>query len=694
MSAPSTLTPPVAPRRPHPIAQHGHTRNDEYFWLRDRADPAVLAYLQAENAYTAAVMAPTQALQERLFQEMRGRLADDDVSVPVRHGPYDYYTRFSAGRQYPVYCRRLGADGPEAVTLDVNALAEGHDFCRLGNYEVSPDQRYLAYSVDFSGAERFTLHVKDLTTGAVLPVQFADTYYTLAWANDSRTLFFTTVDAATRPHRVWRWVVGAEAAAQLIHEERDESYFVWLHASRSRRYLFLHAHNNTTSEWRTLPADDPAGAFTVFAARRPGVEYKLDHQVTGAGRERWLFLTNDSAENFRLRAAPVGDQALEAAEDVLPHRPAVLLDGFDVFQDFLVVYEREAGLRHIRISDPAGGQARRVAFPEPAYNFWTTAWMGPDENPDYAAHQLRFTYSSLVTPDSVIDYSLADGTWTVRKQMAIPSGYDPAQYQAERLTATAPDGTAVPISLVYRRGFQRDGRAPLLLTGYGAYGASSDPVFSTNRLSLLDRGLAFAIAHVRGGSELGRAWYEAGKLLHKQNTFSDFCACAEHLIADGTTSADRLAALGVSAGGLLMGAVFTQRPELFGCVVAKVPFVDVLNSLSDPSIPLTVVEWEEWGNPADPAQFEAMRAYSPYDNLTARAYPALLVTAGLNDPRVAYWEPAKFVARLRTRHTGTAPVLLKTNLGAGHAGTSGRYDYLKEIAFEYAFILTTLGINA
>lgn len=685
------MHPPAAPRRPHHLHQHGQTRTDDYYWLRERANPEVIQYLEAENAYTEAAMARTAPLQAALTAEMRGRIKEDESTVPVRRGEFFYYLRFETGRQYGVYCRRRGTlEAPEEVLLDVNALAEGHDFCRIGNFEVSPDHQQLAFAVDFSGAEHFTLHFKDLATGALLPERFEDTYYTVAWAADSRTVFFTTLDAATRPYRVWRHRLGEDPArAALLHEERDESFFVWLRHSLSGAYLFLHLHNNTTSEWRFLPADQPEGSFQVFAARQPGVEYKLAHQPGPAG-DRFLVLTNHEARNFKLLAAPLG-AAPTAWETLIPHREAVLLDDLEVFKDYLVLFEREAGLKQIRILTPGDLTGRRVAFPEPVYTFWTTAWMAPEENPEFETDTLRFTYTSLVTPETVVAYGLADGRWTPLKQRAIPSGYDASAYVAERLTARAADGTPVPISLVYRRGVARDGRAPLLLYGYGAYGATVEPDFNANRLSLLDRGVIYAIAHVRGGAELGRAWYEAGKLFHKRNTFTDFIACAEHLIAEGYTTRDRLAALGVSAGGLLMGAVTTLRPDLFRAVVAKVPFVDVLTTMSDPSIPLTVVEWEEWGNPADPAQFAYMATYSPYEALRPSAYPALLVTAGLNDPRVAYWEPAKFVARLRTLKTDDRPLLLKTNMGAGHAGASGRFDYLQEIAFEYAFILEAVG---
>ncbi len=685
-----TLKAPIAPRRPHPITRHGQTRTDDYYWLRERDDPEVRRYLEAENAYTEAVMAHTRELQETLYREMRGRLQEDDSTVPVQRGEFFYYSRTVADKQYALYCRRRGAlDAPEEILLDVNELAEGLDFCKLGNYEVSPDHRYLAYAVDHSGAERFTLRIKDLRTGQLLPEAIPDTYYTLAWANDSRTLFYTTLDTATRPYRVWRHVLGSDVTQDVrLYEEPDESYFVWLRKSRSGRYLFIFTQNNTTSEWRYAPADDPAATFTVFAPRQPGVEYRIEHHG-----DHFLILTNEGALNFKLMQAPVESPGKEHWRELIPHRADVLLDSFDVFRDYLVVHEREGGLKTLRIGDPDARNFRRVPFPEPAYTYWTQSWLGPDENPNFEACTLRFTYASLVTPDTVVDYGLADGSWTVRKRLPIPSGYDPAQYVCERLAATAPDGACVPISIVYRKGFQRDGRAPLLLHSYGAYGAPVEPSFNTNRLSLLDRGVAFALAHIRGGNELGRAWYENGKLLHKRNTFTDFIACAEHLIAQGYTASDRLAILGVSAGGLLMGAALTMRPDLFHCVVAKVPFVDVINTMSDPTIPLTVIEWEEWGNPADKTFFDYLLSYSPYDNVQARAYPHLLVTAGFNDPRVAYWEPAKFVAKLRALKTDSNRLLLKTNLGAGHAGASGRFDYLREIAFEFAFVLDCLGVK-
>jgi len=677
------MLPPIASKRPHTITQHGQTRIDPYFWMRYREDPTVIQYLEAENAYTAASLAHTEELQEALYKEMRLRIKEDDSSVPVRRGAFEYYTRTEQGKQYPLYCRKQ--NGQEEILLDVNALAEGHEFCKIANFDVSPDGRYLAFAVDYNGSEHFELRIKDLVTGQLLPEQIEHTYYTLEWANDSATLFYNTLDSASRPHRIWRHTLGAPAAQDtLIYEETDESYFVWVRKSRSGRFLFIYTQNNTTSEWRYTSADQPT-EFQIFAARQPGVEYKLDHHD-----ERFLILTNENAQNFKLMECAVAQTAKEHWSVLIPHRAEVLLDGIEVFKDYLVVLEREGGLKQLRVSGPLGQNARRVAFPEPVYTFWLTNWNETEQNPEYDTPILRFTYSSLVTPDSVIDYGLADGSWTVRKRQEVP-GYDATQYISERLLAPTSDGVQVPISIVYKRGLQKDGRAPLFLYAYGSYGATVEPQFNTNRLSLLERGVTFAIAHIRGGSELGRAWYENGKLQHKKNTFTDFIACAEHLIAQGYTAADKLAIMGVSAGGLLMGAVTTMRPDLFKCVIAKVPFVDVINTMSDPSIPLTVIEWEEWGNPAKPDDFAYMLSYSPYDNVQAREYPHLLVTGGLNDPRVAYWEPAKFVAKLRELKTDSNRLLLKTNMGAGHAGASGRFDYLKEIALEYAFMLDTLG---
>jgi oligopeptidase B len=665
--------------------------------MRYREDAAVIEHLEAENAYTAASLAHTEELQDALYKEMRLRIKEADSSVPVRRGAFEYYTRTEQGQQYSIYCRQQG-NGPEEILLDVNALAAGHEFCKVANVDVSPNGRYLAYAVDFNGSEHFELRIKDLHTGQLLPERIEHTYYSLEWANDNATLFYNTLDSASRPYRIWRHTLGTDSASDvMIHEETDESYFTWVRKSRSGAYLFINVQNNTTSEWRYASADQPA-EFVMFATRQPHVEYKLDHHTTirhsfasqGASAGRFLILTNENAQNFKLMECDVAQTAKEHWRELIPHRAEVLLDNLEVFQDYLVLLEREGGLKQLRVTNPHGQNARRVAFPEPVYTYWLTNWYETDQNPEYETHTLRFTYSSLITPDSVIDYGLADGSWVVRKRQEVP-GYDADQFVSERLLATASDGAQVPISIVYKRGSVKDGGTPLFLYAYGSYGATVEPQFSSNRLSLLERGVTCALAHIRGGSEMGRAWYENGKLQHKKNTFTDFIACAEHLIAQGYTSANKLAIMGVSAGGLLMGAVTTLRPDLFKCVVAKVPFVDVINTMNDPSIPLTVIEWEEWGNPAKPDDFAYMLSYSPYDNVQARAYPDLLVTGGLNDPRVAYWEPAKFVAKLRELKTDPNRLLLKTNMGAGHGGASGRFDYLQEIALEYAFMLDTLG---
>ena len=681
------MAPPLAPRRTHAITQHGETRVDEFFWLRDREDPSVLAYLEAENAYTQQAMARTLNLQAQLFAEMKGRIKETDRSAPARIGDYWYYTRTEEGRQYPIHCRRfVSLDAPEQMLLDQNALAAGSPYFRIGGFRVSPDHRWLAYSTDTSGDETYTLHIQNLETGEVLPDQITNTYYGIEWTNDSRAVLYNVLDDAKRPYKVFRHIVGADPASDtLLHHETDDAFFAWVSKTSSKAYLLIQLRSNTTTEVHYAPADQTDAEFAMFQPRQHGIEYQLNHHGDGPGEGRFLIVTNENALNFKLMTTPATAPSKENWTEMVPHRPDVLLEHVDAFRDFIARYERQDGLPRIRYTRPDGSDERDIAFPEPVYT------LSPGANDEYGAAQLRFHYASMVTPNSVIDYDLAAGTWTVRKQEEIPSGHDPAHYETRRLMATAPDGCAIPISIVYKKGFSR---GPALLTGYGAYGASYDPGFDARRLSLLDRGMAFAIAHVRGGDEMGRAWYENGKLLHKMNSFTDFIACAEHLIQQGYTSPDQLAILGASAGGLLMGAVMTLRPDLFHAVVADVPFVDVISTMSDPTIPLTVTEYEEWGNPADKVYFDYMKRYSPYDNVTTRDYPNVLVTAGLNDPRVQYWEPAKWVARLRAHQTDDHEILLKTNLSAGHGGSSGRYDYLRDWAFKYAFILDCLEVPA
>jgi oligopeptidase B len=677
--------PPKARAVPRACTIHGDTRVDEYFWMRNREDPETLAYLEAENRYTAAIMRPTEPLQERLFAEMRGRIKETDLSVPERIDGWLYYHRTEAGAQYPIYCRRpLDDESAEEVLLDLNPLASGHAYFRLGAFEVSPDHRKLAYSVDTSGAESFTLYVKDLATGALLAETIVNVSPSVAWANDSRTLFYVVLDEARRPCRLFRHVLGANPAEDaLVHFEADESFFLDVERSRSNAFLLVELASHSTTEVRFVSADRPEDPFRTVEPRRAGVEYTVSHHG-----DRFFIATNDGAPNFRLVSAPVSDPSREWWTEVLPHRPDVKVDSTDAFRDLLVVWEREAGLRQIRILDLARGGDHLVGFPEPVYT------VRQHDNPEFDTTLLRFTYTSMVTPPSVVDYDMAARTWTVRKQTEVLGGYDPARYRSERLFATAPDGTRVPISLVYQLPLERPGGPrPLLLNGYGAYGISYDPAFSSSSLSLLDRGVVVAIAHVRGGEEMGRPWYDGGKLLNKPNSFGDFIAAAEHLVAEGLTAPDRLAISGGSAGGLLMGAVTNRRPDLFRAVLAEVPFVDVVNTMLDASLPLTVIEYDEWGNPDDPAYYACIRSYSPYDNVRAQGYPHMLITAGLNDPRVAYWEPAKYTARLRALKTDTNRLLLRTNMGAGHGGASGRWDFLREVAFKYAFVLDVMGID-
>ncbi|HEU4681847.1 MAG TPA: S9 family peptidase, partial [Gemmatimonadales bacterium] len=609
---------------------------------------------------------------------------ETDLSVPERLDEYLYYNRTEAGRQYPSFCRkRAASDAPEEVLLDQNPLAAGHPYFRVGVIEVSPDHRLLAYSADTSGGEEYTLFIKDLVTGELLAENVPRTSLGVAWANDSRTLFYTVLDQARRPYQVYRHLVGESPLSdELVYHESDQSFFLDVSRTRSRRYILLDISSHCTSEVRFLNADHPGDLFRLIHPRQPGVEYSASHHG-----DRFFITTNEGAPNFRLVEAPISNPSKEEWSPVLPYRPDVKLDGTDAFRSHLVVYEREAGLQQIRVLDLTSRQEHRIAFPEPVYTVRTQG------NREFDTSFLRFAYTSLITPSSVIDYDLSKRTWLVRKQTDVLGGYDPSLYRSERLFATAADGVQVPISLVSRLQLRGGGRRPLLLNGYGAYGLSYDPAFSSNALSLLDRGFVVAIAHVRGGEELGRPWYEDGRLLNKRNSFTDFIAAAEHLVAAGYTTPDQLAINGGSAGGLLIGAVTNLRPDLFRVALAEVPFVDVVNTMLDDTLPLTVIEYDEWGNPNDPKAYAYIRSYSPYDNVEVGAYPHMLITGGLNDPRVAYWEPAKYTAKLRARKTDGNRLLLRTNMGAGHAGASGRYNHLREVAFKYAFLLDVLGMS-
>ena len=680
----TSTSPPIAKTKPKVDTVHGEERVDNYFWLREKSNPQVIEHLEAENRYTEAMMQHTEDFQKQLYQELLGRIKETDLSVPEKMGDYYYYTRTEEGKQYPIYCRKKGSlEAEEEVLLDQNVLAEGHEYLEIGVYKISPNHQLLAYSTDITGGESYTLQIKDLNTGQLLSDQISKTYYSVEWANDNQTLFYTTLDAAKRPYKLYRHQLGSDPAADaLIYHETDESFFLDVSKTRSKAYLLMELENINTSEIHYLEADQPTGDFKVISPRQSELEYAVEHHG-----DQFLIVTNANAVNFKLMRASANNPARENWEEVIPHRETVKLDGISAFQDHLVISEREDGLQKIRVRNPTTGKEHTVDFPEPVY----TVHRG--RNPEFNTDTLRFHYGSLVTPMSVFDYDMDKRTRELKKQDEVLGGYDPSLYESERIFAKAPDGAAIPISLVYKKGLVRDGKNPLLLYGYGSYGINSDPYFSSNRLSLLDRGFRYAIAHVRGGEEMGRMWYENGKLLHKRNTFTDFIACAEHLIVEKYTASDKLIIQGGSAGGLLMGAVTNMRPELFEIVIAKVPFVDVVNTMLDASIPLTVIEYDEWGNPNEKAFYDYIKSYSPYDNVEAKEYPHILVTAGLNDPRVHYWEPAKWTAKLRELKTGNNRLLLKTEMGAGHAGPSGRYDYLKEIAFEYAFIFDLLGID-
>jgi oligopeptidase B len=682
LSAQEAIQPPVAKVIPKKITMHGETRVDNYFWLREKENPEVIAYLEAENAYYRTKMKPVETLQEELFKEIVGRIKQTDLSVPTREDNFYYYSRTEEGKNYPILCRKRGSlDAPEEVMLDLNRLAEGQKYFRLGISAVSPDHRLLAYSVDNAGDEVYTIQVKDLATGQLLPDRILNTYYTFAWAADNKTFFYTTLDAAKRPYRAWRHTLGGEAD-KLIYEEKDEKFYLRLSKSRSKQYIFINLGSFTTSETRYLRADDPNGAFRAIEPRRQDVEYDVEHHG-----DIFYMRTNDNAKDFRLVQAPVKDPGRKNWREVIPHRPKVYLEGMEAFRDHLVLLERENAQVRLLVQDLKSGQTHHVDCPETIYSIF------PAANPEFNTSTFRFNYTSLVTPMSVFDYDMAGRRRTLLKQEEVLGGYDRAKYETARIFAAAPDGQQVPVSLVYKKGLKKDGSNPALLYGYGSYGSSANPAFSPYRVSLLDRGFIYAIAHIRGGSDLGRTWHDDGKMLRKKNTFTDFVACAEAVIEQGYTSKERLAAMGGSAGGLLMGAVVNLRPDLFRAVVAMVPFVDVLNTATDPTLPLTVIEYEEWGNSNLKEYFDYIRSYSPYDNVQKREYPHMLITAGLNDPRVSYWEPAKWTAKLRSMKTSDNLLLLRTNMASGHGGASGRYDRWKETAQDYAFLLHVLGVK-
>jgi oligopeptidase B len=698
-----TPQPPAVKRQPIERSHHGDTVIDEYAWLEDKDDSETIAFLEAENAYTKAMTAGQESLRQAIFGEIKSRTKETDLSVPVRDRGWWYYARTVEGKQYAVNCRRavrpddsgppMPPDGApldgEEILLDGNELAGDNPFFSIGAFDVSPDGRLLAYSVDLDGDERYTMRFKDLATGEVTADEIPDTFYGTAWSADGSALFYITVDDAWRPYRVWRHMIGTPATDDVVvYEEADEKFGVGVGLSRTERYVMIGSSSSLTSEIRLVDAANPTGELTVVAPRRTGVEYDVEHQLLPDGTERLLILHNDGALNFELAEARVDRPA--DWTPLIPERDDTRLMGVDAFAGHLVVYFRRDGLTGLRVLPVAGG-AHEIAFPEPIYD------VGPGANPEYETGTFRLHYVSMVTPGSVYDSDIATGELTLLKRSPVlpaPDGseYDPADYEQQRLWATAQDGTQVPLSLVRRKSTPQDGTAPFLLYGYGSYEISSDPNFSISRISLLDRGFVFAIAHIRGGGELGRRWYDDGKVLNKVNTFTDFIACARHVVKEGWTAPERLIARGGSAGGLLMGAVANMAPDAFGGIVAQVPFVDALTTMLDPTLPLTVPEWEEWGDPLHHADVYAyIKAYSPYENVSAaRAYPPILAVTSLNDTRVLYREPAKWIAKLQAKAHG-GPFLLRTEMSAGHGGRSGRYDKWREEALVLAWIVSTAG---
>ena len=682
MAVAQTPTAPVARVVPKIDTIHGDILEDDYYWMRERTNPEVMTYLEAENAFTAAGMKHTEVLQERLYQEMLGRIKETDLSVPYLDNGYWYYTRTEQGKSYPIFCRKRGSQSaPEEVYLDQNQLAAGKRFHALGGVDISPNAQLLLYLEDTTAFREYTLYVKDLRTGR-LTDSIPGAWNGTAWANDNRTFFYLTPDSAKRGNAIWRHVIGTPRTQDVkVFQEDNVLNDVWVFRSRSGKYVFIPADGYTSSEWRVIPTANPTATPWVIAPRRAGVEYSVEH-----GDGYFLLYTNDQARNFKLLRAPDTGAPPTTWTDWLPYRDSVFVEGVDAFKRYVVVSERSGGLRRLRVTDLSTNATHYITFPAAAYGVF------PAANPEFDTENFRFSYSSLVTPSSVYDYNLQTRARVLKKRTEIPSGFDSSRYEVRRFMAPARDGAQVPVSVLLRRGTPQDGSAPLLLYAYGSYGATIEPTFNANVLSLVDRGFVYAIAHIRGGQELGRQWYDDGKMMNKMNTFRDYIDVAEELVRRKYTTAEHLVANGGSAGGLLMGAVVNMRPDLFRAVVADVPFVDVINTMMDASLPLTAQEWEQWGNPHIAEQYAYMKQYSPYDNVAAKDYPWLLVTTSFNDSQVMYWEPAKWVAKLRSRKTDAHPLYFKINLAGGHGGSSGRYDRLREIAFRYAFMLDAVGL--
>ncbi len=676
--------PPIAEKIPKELTIHGDTRVDNYYWLNERENPKVVAYLEAENAYKDAVLKHTAEFQENLFDEMVGRIKQTDMSVPYKTRDFFYYTRYEEGREYPVYCRKRGSLGAdEEVLLNVNEMAEGFDFFQISGLTVSSNNEMISYGVDTVSRRKYTIHFKNLKTGEIYKDELPNTTGRAAWANDNRTVFYTIKEESLRPFKIKKHVLGTDISQDKeIFHEKDVTFECYVFTSKSQKYIIIGSVHTLSSEYLFLDADLPDGTFQILQPRERGLEYSVEHF-----QDKFYIRTNDQAQNFRLMETPVGKTGKEYWSEVIPHQESVLLEGFEVFNDFLAVQERKDGLTQLRIIRWDDASEHHLDFGEATYS------AGISMNPEFDSNLLRFSYSSLTTPRSTFDYNMNTREKTLLKQQEVLGDFDPQNYQTERLFATAKDGIKVPISLVYRKGLEKNGKNPLFLYGYGSYGATMSASFSSIMLSLLDRGFVYAIAHIRGGQEMGRWWYEDGKLLKKKNTFTDFIACAEHLIAEKFTSSDKLFANGASAGGLLMGAVVNMRPDLFKGIIAGVPYVDVITTMLDPSIPLTTSEFDEWGNPQNKEHYDYMLSYSPYDQVEAKYYPAMLITTGYMDSQVQYWEPAKWVAKLRALKTDDNILLFHINMGAGHGGLSGRFRQYRETALEFAFIFDLLGIT-
>ena len=671
--------PPIAEMHKKELIMHGDTRVDPYYWMRERENPQVIKYLEAENAYMEAMMAHTKPLQNELFEEMKGRIRQDDQSAPFFRNGYFYYTRFEEGKEYPIYCRKQGTlDAEEEVMINVNELAEPHPYYRVGSYDISLDNRWLAFTVDTVGRRQHTVLLKDLATGTTQKTGISNAGGDVVWAADNQTIFYTSIDPLTlRYDKILRYNFIDDQAPITVYEEKDETYYyIGVSRTKDNRYLMINANSTLSNEVWLLNSDNPGGYFRVFQPRKRDLRYSV-----WSYNGKFYVLTNHEAQNFRLMETLAGKTEINHWKEAIPHRPAVLLENMEVFDDYLVLQERERGLRQLHIMNKLTGENHYLPFDEEAY----TASIGI--NPEMTTPVLRYNYTSLTTPASTYEYNMQTGENVLIKQQEVLGGFSPGNYETRRYYAVARDGVEVPLSIVYKKGLEQNGENPLLLYAYGSYGISADPRFNINALSLLDRGFVYAIAHVRGGQEMGRQWYEDGKLLRKKNTFSDFIDCAEFLVAENYTRPELLFVRGGSAGGLLMGAVVNERPDLFKGVIAAVPFVDVVTTMLDESIPLTTAEYDEWGNPNIKDYYDYMLSYSPYDNVREQAYPNLLVTSGLHDSQVQYWEPTKWVAKLRTHHTGPQKILLQTNMDAGHSGASGRFQRIRELAREYAFLI-------